>query len=55
MERVRNLLESLPQPTDSTHCGSHLLGEGRKKVLDRRNHRSQKDIPITDFFNTHSR
>src|ERR1700686_4463212 len=29
------------------------LSWGEKKELDRRDHRSRKDIPITDFFNTH--
>ncbi len=44
---------ALPQPTDNTHCGSCLLAEVGTKTRPP-NHRSRKDIPISDFFNTHA-
>src|SRR5438874_5810350 len=45
---------AVPQPTDNTHGGSHHLVEVRKK-LGSSDTRSQKDIPFTEFFNTHRR
>jgi len=41
--------------SDNTHGGSHHLVEVRKKKLASSDTRSQKDIPITEFFNTHRR
>ena len=42
----------VPQPTDNTYCGSRLLAEENKNsaaaIIA-----AEKDIPITDFFNTH--
>jgi hypothetical protein len=52
--REREAASAVPQPTDNTHSGSHHLVEVRKKKLGSSDTRSQKDIPITEFFNTHA-
>src|SRR5271169_1551626 len=45
----------IPKPTDNTHCGGRLLAELRQELDRRKSSQPKKDIPITDFFNTHRR
>jgi len=46
---------AVPQSTDNTHRASRLLNQVRRKNSASLIMTAQKDIPITDFFNTHRR
>jgi hypothetical protein len=44
---------AIPQPTNNPGSASHRLGKLREEKLGSGDNRSQRDVPITDFFNTH--
>jgi hypothetical protein len=44
-----------PRSSSHTYFGSHSLAEVARKNLGSSDTRSRKNIPITEFFNTHRR